>query len=143
MVGLIKACVLTIFVLSMMTLFYKILYAMTFGERLKQVRIKNGLSQTDLGKLAGVHYTQIGRYESKGAQPSAEVLSKIANALGTSSDFLMSGSTNEQASNTLEDKDLLQQFKKVEQLPSDKKNIVKELLDAFLLKCDVQKKYAS
>lgn len=116
---------------------------MTFGERLKQARTSKGLSQTELGKLAGIHYTQVGRYESKGAQPSAEVLSRIASALGTSSDFLMSGSTEEQANNTLEDKDLLKQFQKVEQLPSDKKNIVKELLDAFLLKCDIQKKYAS
>ena len=67
----------------------------------------------------------------------------MASALDTSSDFLMTGSTKEQASNTLEDKDLLKQFRKVEQLPSDKKYIVKELLDAFLLKCDIQQKYAS
>ncbi len=116
---------------------------MTFGERLKQSRTDKGLSQTDLAKLAGIHYTQVGRYEKKGAQPSADVLARIASALDTSSDFLMTGSTKEQASNTLEDKDLLKQFRKVEQLPSDKKNIVKELLDAFLLKCDIQQKYAS
>ena len=116
---------------------------MTFGERLKQARVNKGLSQTELGKLAEVHYTQIGRYESKGAQPSAEVLAKIANALGTSSDYLMSGSTNEQANNSLRDKDLLKQFKRVEQLPLDKKDIVKELIDAFLLKCDIQQKLAS
>ena len=116
---------------------------MTFGERLKQSRIDKGLSQTDLARLAGIHYTQIGRYEKKGAQPSADVLSRMASALDTSSDFLMTGSTKEQASNTLEDKDLLKQFRKVEQLPSDKKYIVKELLDAFLLKCDIQQKYAS
>ncbi|PJB15949.1 MAG: transcriptional regulator, partial [Flavobacteriales bacterium CG_4_9_14_3_um_filter_32_8] len=34
---------------------------MGFGERLKEARIEKGLSQTELGKLAGVHYTQIGR----------------------------------------------------------------------------------
>lgn len=115
----------------------------TFGERLKQLRLTKKMSQSELAKIVGIHYTQIGRYEGKGAQPTAEVLSKLANALGVSADFLMSGSSNEQAGNSLKDKDLLQQFIQVEQLPTDKKNIVVELLDAFLLKCDIQQKYAS
>ena len=105
--------------------------------------MNKGLSQSELAKMVGIHYTQIGRYENKGAQPSADVLAKLANALETSSDYLMNGSTEEQASIALEDKDLLNQFQKVEQLPSDKKMIVKELIDAFLLKCDIQKRYAS
>ena len=42
---------------------------MTFGERLKQSRIDKGLSQTDLARLAGIHYTQIGRYEKKELNP--------------------------------------------------------------------------
>jgi len=31
------------------------------------------LSQTDLANAVGITYAQIGRYETKGAQPSAEV----------------------------------------------------------------------
>ena len=113
---------------------------MTFGSRLKEARTKKGLSQTQLGELVGIHYTQIGRYEKKGAKPTADVLAKIASVLNISSDFLTSGSTDEQAGNLLVDKDLLNQFKQVEQLPSEKKIIVKELLDAFLLKYDIQQK---
>ncbi len=111
---------------------------MSFGERLKKARQDKGISQSELGKLVDVHYTQIGRYESKGVKPSGEVLSKIAGALGVSSDFLMSGSNNDQAQATLTDRELLNQFQKVEQLPKDKKAIVKELLDSFLLKYEIQ-----
>ncbi|WP_414656042.1 helix-turn-helix domain-containing protein [Flavobacterium sp.] len=37
-----------------------------------------------------MYYSQIGRYEEKGATPSANIIAKISNALGVSSDFLMS-----------------------------------------------------
>jgi len=50
---------------------------MNFGERFKQARAKKGFSQSELGKSAGIHYTQIGRYESKGAIPSADILTKL------------------------------------------------------------------
>ena len=36
---------------------------MNFGERLKELRNKNKLTQSELAKLTGSHYTQIGRYE--------------------------------------------------------------------------------
>ncbi|MBL4662986.1 MAG: helix-turn-helix transcriptional regulator [Flavobacteriaceae bacterium] len=113
---------------------------MSFGKRLKKVRQNKEISQSELGKIVDIHYTQIGRYESKGVKPSGEVLAKIANTLGVTSDFLMSGSNQEQAEATLTDRELLSQFQRVEQLPQDKKNIVKELLDSFLLKYDLQKR---
>jgi transcriptional regulator with XRE-family HTH domain len=113
---------------------------MSFGKRLKKARQNKEISQSELGKIVDIHYTQIGRYESKGVKPSGEVLAKIANALGVTSDFLMSGSNQEQAEATLTDRELLNQFQRVEQLPQDKKNIVKELLDSFLLKYDLQKR---
>ena len=115
---------------------------MTFGERLKKARLSKGFSQSTLGERGGVHYTQIGRYESKGAQPSAEVLTNLATELGVSADFLVNGSTDEQAAHALKDKQLLQQFKQVELLPTDKKDIIKELIDAFLLKQEIQQKFA-
>lgn len=90
-----------------------------------------------------MHHTQIGRYETKGAQPSAEVLSKLATALSVSADYLASGSMIEQASERLQDAELLQQFRKVEDLPADQKMIVKELLDAFLLKHEMRGRFAA
>jgi len=54
----------------------------------------------------------------------------------------MNGSTDEQAAEALSDIELLRQFKKVEQLSQDKKAVVNELIDAFLLKHDIQQKFA-
>jgi len=66
------------------------------------------------------------------ASPSSEVLNRIAKALEVSPDYLLNGTLGDKAKNALEDNELLIQFKKVEQLPADKKKVVKTLLDAFL-----------
>jgi transcriptional regulator with XRE-family HTH domain len=107
---------------------------MTFSERLKRARLAKGFSKSDLAREIGVHYSQIGRYEEKGAQPSVDVLAKLANALEVSSDYLMNGSSDDLAGNTLTDKELLNQFKIIEKLPEHDKNVVKVLLDAFITK---------
>jgi|ERR1700752_3009370 len=113
---------------------------MSFGKRLAKARIEKGYSQTELGEIAGVHYTQIGRYEKKGVVPAGDVLGKIANALGVTADFLMSGTTNDLANSTLNDKELIALFKRMEELPKEKKKVVKELIDAFLFKTEMQQK---
>jgi len=106
----------------------------TFSERLKKARLEKGFSKSDLAKMIGVHYSQIGRYEEKGAQPSADVLAKLANALEVSSDYLMNGTTDDLANNSLTDKELLNQFKIIEKLPEQDRNVVKIFLDAFITK---------
>ena len=87
--------------------------------------------------------TNISRYERGENKPTSQVLSKLSDALGISADFLMSGSTSDLANNAISDKELLDQFKRVEQLPENKKLLVKEFLDAFLMKADLQKRLAS
>ena len=42
----------------------------------------------------------------------------------------------------ISDKELMTQFKRIAKLPKEKKAIVKELLDAFLLKNDLKEKLA-
>jgi len=107
---------------------------MGFAQRLKKARTDKGLSQTDLAKLVGIHYTQIGRYEKKGAQPSADILSKLANSLGVSSDFLTNGTSDDLAESSLTDKELLNQFKAVEKMTDKDKDVIKTLIDAFITK---------
>lgn len=116
---------------------------MDFKGRLKQARNAKGISQSNLAKSIGVHVTNISRYERGENKPTSQVLSRLADALAVSADYLMSGSTNDVANNTISDKELLEQFKKVEQLPQNKKVLIKEFLDAFLIKADLQKKFAS
>ncbi len=81
-----------------------------------------------------MHYSQIGRYEEKGAQPSADILAKLANALEVTSDFLMNGTSEDLADSSLTDKELLNQFKMIEKMTEEKKSVVKIFLDAFITK---------
>lgn len=110
-----------------------------FGARLLAARKAKGLSQQDLAKLAKVHFTNLGKYEREEAMPSADVLNRIAKALDVTNDFLLNGTLNDKAKGAISDDDLLNQFKKVEQLPKEKKKMVKEFLDAFILKQDLHK----
>ncbi len=105
-----------------------------FASRLKQLRTQRGLSQTELAKAVGVHYNHIGRYERGQSKPTAETLTRLAEALGVSGDFLMEGRADEAAKATFEDRDLLMQFKEVERLNETDKHLVKEFLNAFLTK---------
>jgi len=111
---------------------------MSLGERLKKARANKEMSQSELAAAVGIHYTQIGRYENKGAQPAADVLSKIANVLEVSADFLMNGSADDMANAHLTDKELLNQFKQIEKLSDKDISVVKTLLDAFITKKKIQ-----
>jgi hypothetical protein len=62
------------------------------------------------------------------------VLGKLANALEVSSDVLMSGTSDDLANSSPTDKELLNQFKIIEKLPEQDKNVVKVFLDAFITK---------
>ena len=111
---------------------------MDFHQRLKQLRTEKGLSKGDLATLVGAHYSQIGRYEENGATPSADIMAKVSNALGVSSDFLMSGSSDDLADSSLTDKELLNQFKAIEKIQDNDKTVVKILIDAFNTKKKIQ-----
>jgi transcriptional regulator with XRE-family HTH domain len=109
-----------------------------FAQRLRELRKNKNLSQTELGQLAGLHYTHIGRFERGTSRPSGDTLKRLADALGVTSDYLLDGAANEAAKARFEDRELLKQFQEVEQLPDEDKNVVKKLLDAFLIKKQLQ-----
>jgi transcriptional regulator with XRE-family HTH domain len=109
-----------------------------FAQRLRELRKSKNLSQTELGQLAGLHYTHIGRFERGASRPSGDTLMRLADALGVTSDYLLDGATHEAAKARFEDRELLKQFQEVEQLPDEDKNVVKKLLDAFLTKKQLQ-----
>ena len=109
-----------------------------FAQRLRELRKNKNLSQTELGQLAGLHYTHIGRFERGTSRPSGDTLKRLADALGVTSDYLLDGAATEAAKARFEDRELLKQFQEVEQLPDEDKNVVKKLLDAFLTKKQLQ-----
>ena len=109
------------------------------GDRIKDLRKQKNLSQSELADKVGISYAQIGRYETKGAQPPAETLKQIADALGVSPDLLIYGTSDEKAKTRLTDADLINQFKAIENMDEDDRNVVKKLIDAFITKKQLQK----
>ncbi len=109
-----------------------------FAQRLRELRKQKGLSQTELGQRAEVHYTHVGRYERGVSRPGADTLKRLADALGVSGDYLLEGAVEEAARARFEDRELLRQFQEVEKLPEEDKAVVKRLLEAFLTKKQLQ-----
>lgn len=115
---------------------------MSLSDRLKEERTKKGVSQQKLAELTGTHYSNVGRYERGDAKPSAEILNRIAQVLEVSPDYLINGTLSDKAIHNLIDEELLLQFQKVEKFPEDKKRLVKEFLNAFIITTGLQQQLA-
>ena len=73
-----------------------------FGERLALLIKEKGLSQRELAQKAGVTEAAMSLYVKGTRIPRASVLARVAEALNTTSDYLMNGT----ASNNREELDL-------------------------------------
>lgn len=107
------------------------------GPRIKRLRTDRGLTQAQLAERVGMTYVQIGRYERAKSTPSAQAVERLARALDTTADYLMTGGTDASADD-LADRELLRQFRAVQDLPPDDKHLVKTFLDAFVTKRRIQ-----
>lgn len=112
---------------------------MNVGDRIKELRTQKKLTQGQLAKMVGLTYVQIGRYEKAKSNPSSDVLQRLAEALDTSSDFLMNGTSQQIAAGKITDRDLLGLFQAVDQLDDKDKDMVKTFLDALITKRKVQR----
>ncbi|MDO4458877.1 MAG: helix-turn-helix transcriptional regulator [Clostridia bacterium] len=65
--------------------------AATFGERLSNLLKEKSMQQQTLAKKAGVTEAAVSHYIKGDRIPRASVMSRIADALGTTSEFLMNG----------------------------------------------------
>ena len=62
---------------------------MTFGEKLRTVRLSLNLSQSDLAKKTGISERSLYTYEQTGTLPRSSNLCKIADALNVSVSYLL------------------------------------------------------
>ena len=67
---------------------------MPTGNKIKEFRIKKGLTQKELGNLCGMADSAIRRYENGKANPKMETLQKIATALRCNISELLSDEDN-------------------------------------------------
>lgn len=96
------------------------------------LRYQKGVPQRILADMVGVSAIHYGRYEQGKAMPNSDVLRRLSDALGVSGDYLLGGHTEGKGS--LEDRDMLVLFEQAQGLPDKDKQVVKSLLEAFLIK---------
>jgi len=76
------------------------------GRRVREARLKLGLTQERLAARANLHYSYIGQVERGNKVPSLKTLSKIAKALNLKVEDLIGEKTKE---NSISSRDLLAQ----------------------------------
>ncbi len=103
-----------------------------FAARLKQLRMQKGVSQKAFAEQITVHPVQYNRYEGADVLPSIDILSKIAEALGVTVDFLLEGKNEEAAVARFEDRELLEIFSEIEKFPPKKKEALKIILASLV-----------
>ena len=70
------------------------------GQRIRELRIKKGITQEKLGQMVGMTAQGISKWE-RGASPDAELLPKIADVLGVTIDSLFDCSREESIESTV------------------------------------------
>jgi transcriptional regulator with XRE-family HTH domain len=107
---------------------------MDFPQRLAALRKERALTQQILAEHAGVHVSQIRRYEAGETQPTLDILRKLAIALSVSADTLVFD--NDERGPT---DDLRLQFEAANRLDPDEKHLIRELIEGILLKHDAKR----
>jgi len=105
------------------------LCSMPFPERLTHIRKQHALTQEALGGLIGITKTQIYRYEKGHAQPTLDVIKRLAVALSVTTDELIFEQGERQPDESL---NLL--LEGISILGKEEKHMIKEIIEGILLK---------
>jgi len=103
-----------------------------FGVRLKNLRKQKRWSQKELAAKVDIRFQQLNKYESGLNIPPAEMLIKLADALGTTVDHLLSGHPAKDI--PLNNTRLFKRFKAVEDFDDADQETVISLIDAMIAK---------
>ncbi len=103
--------------------------AMNFPKRFIQPRKDNKLTQQGMAATIGMHITQVKRYEAGQAQPSVEILKKIATAFHVTTDWLIFDEGERDLPNNLQLK-----FEAVSQMSDEDQRAIQLLIDGMILK---------
>jgi transcriptional regulator with XRE-family HTH domain len=102
------------------------------GGRIKALRKDKHLSQKELAAPLGVRYQLLNKYESGLNTPPAEMLVKLADALGTSVDYLLTGNPIEDSK--LASTRLFRRFQALETLAEQDRDAIIRVIDAMVVK---------
>lgn len=113
---------------------------MTFNLRLKQLRQRNKLTQSELADILSLKPTAISNYESKRNEPSFEKLIALSKYFDVSCDYLLGISDAYlPVGGEVLDKDIVEFFNMYQQLNEESVDLLKDFVH-YLLYRQEQKK---
>lgn len=107
-----------------------------FGNRLKEIRKRRGLSQVELARRLGLHQSLISQYECGYLRLHGALLVRLAQALATTPDEILAASPPPAPAvpEPPLDRRFLRRLKQVEKLSPHQKKLLLGTIDAFLTK---------
>jgi len=107
---------------------------MDFADRLTTLRHQHGLTQTVLADRVNIHVSQIRRYEQGTAQPTLDVIRRLALALNTSADQLIFDPEDRAPTN-----DWQLRLEAITHLDPDEQETIRTVIDGILLRHQARK----
>ena len=107
-------------------------FTMEFSGRLTALRKARGMTQQELADTVNLAVLQIRRYEGGTSQPTLDVIRRLAIALGVSADMLVFDEQERVPADALR-----YQFETVSRMSAHEQEVVRELLDAVIIKNQV------
>jgi transcriptional regulator with XRE-family HTH domain len=107
-----------------------------FGTRVKQLRKDRNWSQKQLAGQVDIRFQLLNKYEGGQHIPPAETLIKLADVLGTTVDYLLTGNPQHEHPNV--DETLFRRFQALERFDNEDKQTVIKVIDALIAKHQVE-----
>src|SRR5690625_2685976 len=105
---------------------------MKYGDRLKRLRNKKGLSQKELTKRLNLNRSTYARYETSTTQPDFDTLKKLANFHKVSVDYILGNSDDPYEAEDPEFEEFIQNVRRwYKEAPKDKEEDLARLRRIF------------
>jgi transcriptional regulator with XRE-family HTH domain len=111
---------------------------MSLAKKLVDLRKERNLTQKELAKSIGVHFSHMSRYERGISLPSIEVVKKIAQVFNVSTDYLLLDDAQAILETKIPDVELLQLFKTISHLSEQERAAIKIVLEGMVVKYQIE-----
>ena len=102
-----------------------------FPKKLKILRTERNWSQEQFARKIGVSSQRISKYERGLISPTMEVITKMAETLETSLDYLLLNDTGD-AKSKIKNRVLREKLDEIDSLPVKDQDILIDILDAYI-----------
>lgn len=85
---------------------------MSLGSKIKQLRKRAGMTQSELASRLGISSSAVGMYEQDRREPDNKVLSKLCDIFGVSGDYFIGSSYSLSESGNVEVSEVFDEFTK-------------------------------